>query len=193
MTRTLLLSNKLNDEILVSYIQNGNMQAENLLYIRYYDTLLAYNRYLIRDRHKAEDNLQDSIIIAIEKIRDGAYTEQGQLLAYLKKICKFAWLNKNKKKKIIVNIDPEYYEIFPDIDDVFNDEPMHKCVVSAFDEISEQCKLVLEAYFYRNLGMKKILEECPFLKTLENARRRKYRCKEQLKEIAIEYYNNNQN
>jgi RNA polymerase sigma factor (sigma-70 family) len=195
MKKRLLHEEQLDDTALISYIRKGNAQAENLLYIKYYDALLIYNKRILtrRDSHKAEDNLQDAIIVTIEKIRNGSYREQGELLAYMKKICEFSWLNKSRKKNILVKLTPEYYEVFPEEEECFENEEMLNCAEKALLKIDENCRSVLEAFYYKNMGMRELLNEFPFLSTIENAKRRKYKCKEKLKKTALDYYQKYQN
>src|ERR1039458_3644155 len=94
--------NELTDALQISKIKEGHKPSENVLIDRHYKVLGSYNRDLFRFLPEVEDATQDVCIIAIIKLRDGTYLEDGKYLNWLYSIARVNAMGKRKKKLFFV-------------------------------------------------------------------------------------------
>jgi RNA polymerase sigma-70 factor (ECF subfamily) len=102
---------ELTDAELAAKIKEGHKPSENVLIDRHYKVLGSYNRDLFRFLPEAEDATQDVCIIAIIKLRDGTYLEDGKYLNWLYSIARVNAMGKRKKKLFFVLFDDETMDI----------------------------------------------------------------------------------
>lgn len=76
----------LNDsELLASYIR-GNEEAFEELLTRHKDRVFTSIYLIVKDRHTAEDLMQEVFIKAIRTIKSGKYNEEGKFLPWILRI-----------------------------------------------------------------------------------------------------------
>ena len=82
-----MLDNRSSDSQLVSLYQQGNEEAFAVLLNRHKSRIYTAIYFIVKDRYKAEDLLQEPFIKAVNTIKGGRYNEEGKFLPWLSRNC----------------------------------------------------------------------------------------------------------
>ena len=81
-----MIDNRSSDSQLVSLYQQGNEEAFTVLLHRHKSRIYTAIYFIVKDRYKAEDLLQETFIKAVNTIKGGRYNEEGKFLPWLSRI-----------------------------------------------------------------------------------------------------------
>ncbi len=141
------------------------------------------------DSENAKDIFQDVIIAFYDNIKSGQLTEiTGEVKTYLFAIGKFKVINFQKKESRKVTFDVStLINSQNQIENTMADKEEQefiKATISRFlDEQCEDCKKVLEMYYFEELDMKTIAERMGY-KNANVAKKKKYECFKKLAEMV---------
>ena len=81
-----MIDKRCSDSQLVSFYQQGNEEAFEVLLHRHKSRIYTAIYLIVKDRYKAEDLLQETFIKAVNTIKGGRYNEEGKFLPWLSRI-----------------------------------------------------------------------------------------------------------
>jgi len=114
------------DAELVLLFQQGSENAFEELLNRHKDRVFTTICYIVKDRCKAEDLLQETFIKAVRVIKSGEYKDVGKFLPWISRIAfNFAidWFRSNKKNpEVLVEDGIDYYNSENLSEDLVHDE-----------------------------------------------------------------------
>jgi len=170
------------DHQIIQAIKSGDRDGIKQLYQLYFNmiaTLILKNN---GTRLDAEDIFQEVLVTAITKVRLADFQLTSRLSSYLYSIAKNMWLYRLRKEKKIGFVDTENQENIPDDNspegsDSF--EEKHLLIAKVFDQISEECRKILNEYYFEKKALKDIGTQMQY--TEGSIRVKKLRCMESLK------------
>lgn len=161
-------------------IANNNPIIIRQVYTQYFDSIAQYilhNKGTIED---AKDIFQDAMMIIYQKSQQADFELQYSLHTYLYTICRNTWLKKLRKKTDMGVPLPEHLELIAE--DTFEEEILwrekEQLYRKKFRELGEGCQKVLELYL-KGTSMEGIAKKMGF-SSAGYAKKRKYKCKNQL-------------
>lgn len=171
------------DEILVRKITEGNRDAEDKLYRKYHSPLLSKLSEYFINIDDAEDLLQDTMIITLEKIKSGEYEHRGVLFSYISSI---SWrlykkfYNSRIYKSPITNSENIIsVELFNDGIEILTEKRI-SYIKHAFKLLDKTCKELLTYFIFDGLKPRYIISIMPEFDDTQQISRRKYKCFEKL-------------
>lgn len=165
------MTNTASESTLISSAQKGDKKAISLLVNQYSARIYAIAFRLMQNEEDAEDVLQETFIIMLNKLN--TFEGKSSLYTWLYRIATNVALGKLRKKKNIDDSMPfdkiEFENIssleiadWPDhLEEEFDTKEFHKCLKKAMDELPDHYRAVfilrdLEGHSTRNTA--KILE-----------------------------------
>ena len=179
----------MNDQEIVDGIRQGITFYESVLYSGYRDEMLRVlpkMKWYFGEYCEPEDLAHDTFVAVIINIKNGSYEHQDKLFGYIIRTAKYTWLNKAREAKR-EDKTKETISFFGDIE--FPYKEIHSIITrESLEEIDELCRSILIAFYLYNENLESISNE--FLGNMDpqNARRRKFKCKEKLKNVALRKY-----
>ena len=174
----------------IKEIKKGNETILVELYKLYRDEFLNWSflNYKIT-KEDGKDIFQDSIISFYNNVKSGQLTElTSDIKTYLFAIGKFKIINFLKKQQRSVTFSD--FDLLK-VDEPINNEMLDKeenefiktTVKKYLNEQCEDCKKVLELYYFKDLDMKTIAKEMGY-KNADVAKKKKYECFKKLAEMV---------
>jgi RNA polymerase sigma factor (sigma-70 family) len=174
----------------IDKLKQGNDAILIELYKLYRNEFIswAFKNYNLNS-DDAKDIFQESILAFYTNVKSGKLTKfTSDVKTYLFAICKFKILNFQKKQqrsvtfsnfdRLRVNEPMENH-----IQDKEEDEFIKDIVKKYLNEQCEDCKKVLELYYFKELDMKAIAAEMGY-KNADVAKKKKYECFKKLAEMV---------
>lgn len=137
----------------------------------------------------AKDIFQDSIISFYNNVKSGKLTEfTSDVKTYLFAIGKFKIINFQKKQQRSVTFSNfDLLNINEPMENSMQDKEEHEFIKATvkkyLDEQCDDCKKVLELYYFKEMDMKSIAEEMGY-KNADVAKKKKYECFKKLAEMV---------
>ncbi len=183
---------KRNNELIKSFKRNDETVLKNL-YLKVYPKVKLYILKNKGSEEQAKDIFQESFIACWKNIKDDKVGHHENIEAYLFTINKNKWIDylrsANFKKTVSIDsINP----LFEDEVDVIYDEKeiQGKSMLQAFIQLNENCRKILNLYYYERFSMKEISVKLGI--DSASARNKKYRCMEQLRSLTLKKQKNEQ-
>ena len=92
-------------EVLAAEIKKGSTRAETIFYSRYQAGLVMMLERRTRDRARAEDIAQDTMIVVLTRLRDRGIDDPARLTSFLHQTAKYqfiGWLRKMENQNELV-------------------------------------------------------------------------------------------
>ena len=187
------------NEQLVIGIRKGGAEAEKAFHYLYHNEQLQRNMHSVLFRMGAQqqdipDIIQESLISFYRNIQTGKFRGDSSYVTYIVSICKYNWLNRQKKKSPVVYSNSETSELEPvdeitpeslilrderyDLDEHILDS-LRKCI----KELSVGCQTALSMWS-QGKSMKEIQKELG-LGAATTAATKTDRCRKQLRKIIL--------
>ncbi|MFN8117520.1 MAG: sigma-70 family RNA polymerase sigma factor [Bacteroidia bacterium] len=174
----------------IKEIKNGNETVLVELYKLYRNEFISWSfkNYNITDED-AKDIFQETIIAFYNNVKSGQLHEfTSDVKTYLFAIGKFKIINFLKKQQRSVTFSD--FDLLK-VEEPINNEMLDKeenefikaTVKKYLNEQCEDCKKVLELYYFKDLDMKTIAEEMGY-KNADVAKKKKYECFKKLAEMV---------
>ncbi|MGB3948548.1 MAG: sigma-70 family RNA polymerase sigma factor [Bacteroidia bacterium] len=175
---------------LIDNIKQGNQQPLMDVYKLYRNEFIsfAFTHYAC-DSESAKDIFQDVLVAFYENIKSGKLTEiTGDLKTYLFAIGKFKIINFQKREARKVTFDTfslinSQHQIENSMADKEEQEFIKSTINRFLNEQCEDCKKVLEMYYFEELDMKTIAEKMGY-KNANVAKKKKYECFKKMAEMV---------
>ncbi len=186
---------ELDDSKIIAEIINGDEIAENCLYVNYKLKLFNAISFLGIDDADIEDLIQETVIDAIENIRNGKFKDKGYLFAYMIRISKNKYLKQRKMKNRIKQVPLTAAILNTTNNNSNNKSPYKKVASKAYENLNKKCKELLDLRFYKELMPAKIIKLKPELVSTERISNQIDKCMKKLrtdaKQLLEEHYKKN--
>ncbi len=166
----------------VEIIKHGSHEEQNEVFKKLYAQYYPRTRQLVLNNNgneqDAQDVFQESLIIAIEWIRDNKFREQSTIGTFIYAVCRNIWLKKLKRKhrRTVDLIEVENFEN-NEIDALSRsiDWEQRELLKEAIRRLKKDCEKILTDFYYHNISMRQIALSFQ-LGSEQAARNKKYRC-----------------
>ena len=175
------------DTDLLQGVARGDAKAVHRMYEDYFPRILSYVRKNSGNEDAARDLFQDALVVLYKKAQDPAFRLEAALFTYLYAICRNLWLKKRKKsdrERVTSMDDGEYTDELSEAPEAFVAEEelvreaRYQLYRRKFRELGEACQKILSLSL-AGKSMDFIVQEMG-LSSVGYARKRKFKCKEQL-------------
>jgi len=176
---------KRNNELIISFKRNDEAVLKNI-YLKVYPKVKLYILKNKGSEELAKDIYQEAFIACWKNIKDDKIEHHENMEAYLFTISKNKWIDylrsANFKKTVSIDsINPLFDD---EADEIYDEtETQGKCMLQAFRQLNENCRRILNLYYYERLSMKEISVKLGI--DSASARNKKYRCMEQLRSFTL--------
>jgi RNA polymerase sigma factor (sigma-70 family) len=159
-----------------------------------YNFFPAVRKMILRNggtKQDAEDIFQEALIVFCRRIKDPDFLLTSKPSTYLFSVCRFLWKDELKKRRRLVNDEPEFFAEPGETGESAIGEAMEKekgarLAEKALEQLGQRCRELLILFYNRRLRLKEIARMMGY--TSENtAKNQKYKClegaKNKLKEL----------
>lgn len=152
-------------ELIRSYL-TGNEASLTELVLRHQDRVSAYVHSQIRDRHLAQDIIQETFLKVVKTLKRGDYKEEGKFAQWLMRIAHnlvIDYFRRQKRFPIVENSDE--YDIFErlwlkerSVEEQIIYDQIIRDVARLIHYLPEEQKEVVRMRLYENMSFKEIAE-----------------------------------
>lgn len=132
----------------------------------------------------AEDVYQEGLIILFRKVKEESFELKSTLNTFLYGICRLLWneeLRRRNRKPVEHSDDLSKLVMNDDLEETLMNEEKFKRAEQAFLKIGDQCRELLQLFYYGKWSMQQIATKFGF-STERVAKNQKYRCMEKARE-----------
>src|SRR5688500_4217985 len=155
---------KKTDHELIHLFVEGNLEALEILVLRYKDKLYTSIFFLVKDKYLAEDIFQDVFIRIIDTIRGGRYTEEGKFLPWAMRIAHNLCVDHFRKVKRTPTIknseDQDIFEVLNFTEECAETKMIkrqsYNRVKDMLDQLPEDQREVIILRHYADMSFKEI-------------------------------------
>lgn len=164
------------DQEVIQHLRDGQRTKAFQRLYRYFPKVKGMIKQYGGSSVDAEDVFQEALIVLCRKSTDPNFTLTASLDTYLYSVCRFTWSDELKKRKRIPPV-----ELSKPIADVESDyaehESRYKLAESAFNQLGDKCKEILQLFYITKMNMTDIAEKLGY-GSEQSARNQKYKCLE---------------
>lgn len=180
-----------NEQVLLEKIRRGDEAALRQVYLLYREEGI---RWVMKQFKCAESDAQEifqvSVVTLYDNVATGKLTDlTSQLKTYLFGICRNKgreWLRTVTKTDFVhESMLRNLTEDEDTLDDVKAKEQLYQRVERGFQQLGEQCRNLIQAFYYHQQSTKTIAEEMGY-KNPNAVKTAKYKCLQKLKKYAHE-------
>jgi len=174
-----------NDDVLVEGIKLDRSDALEVLYKKYYNSVLHLVISNNGDEHDAKDLYQETIIIVYEKFRYGNTQLTCSLKTFIYSIARNLWLKKLKGKQkgnVSITDHESFLNLATDLENATDNEKLFTQIEGALVNLGEPCRSLIDDFYMKNLSIANITEKYAYSNT-DTAKTQKYKCLMRLKKM----------
>ncbi|QQS30843.1 MAG: sigma-70 family RNA polymerase sigma factor [Sphingobacteriales bacterium] len=180
------------DEELIRGILEGGKAEDSCLkylYKLHFPSIVKYVTTNNGSREEAKDVFHDALTAFYEQIKSGKFKGESNTGTYLNAIARNMWLNRLKRDSYRMayekSIADEGEQVEEHAHEAMVTHEKSNIILSVLSLIGEECKRILLLSIYESLPMEEIAELMGF-KNAQNARNKKLKCSNHLKELLTE-------
>ena len=160
------LKSMTDEELVVCYAQGNNAAFDTLLG-RYKSSVYSYIYYIVQDKELAEDIFQETFVKVIVTIKQGGYTENGKLKAWIMRIAHNLVIDsfRQERSENTISNDEVEVDLFNNSDlceETIEDSLVRRQVLSdvrkLVKHLPDNQREVLEMRYYQDLSFKEIAD-----------------------------------
>jgi RNA polymerase sigma factor (sigma-70 family) len=137
----------------------------------------------------AEDILQESLVILLERVRAGTFEPGAKIETFVYATARNLWLRRlaRRRREIPTELDPEGTQSADPspLEELIEDQEAG-LVAMALRRLGEPCKTLLILFYWEEATMEEIARRLGFANA-ETAKSKKYQCKKALRTILRDY------
>lgn len=162
------------DSEILDRIANGDEQALDYLYKKYYRMMVNMVVKNNGTEVEAKDIYQEALIVFWQKVSSGQLVLTSKISTYLYSICQNQWRKEleHRGRYSHERVDGEEYQSH-------ESQERRKIVMKCMAELGETCRKVLTYYYFDGLNMTEIAKRMNFANT-DTVKTKKYKCKKRL-------------
>jgi RNA polymerase sigma factor (sigma-70 family) len=171
------------EQILKGILRNDSLVLQ-FIYKEYYYSISSFVRKNQGDEHDANDIFQEAVIVIYRKLKENSLVLENQKFPnYLYAISRILWLKQLEKRRIEKQKISDTIPFRDDVADSGLNELIEKnerygLYQKHFKDLGPDCQKILQMFFEK-VSLKIIAQRMGF-KSEIYAKKRKYKCKEQL-------------
>jgi len=161
------------EEKIIKYLYDNNLPK-----------VIKMSSEILGHTSQAEDIFHEALVTLIENVRHNKFKGNSQVSTYLISIVKFKMYNQLKKisKHKQLPINEEILDIPSLISDSKDRIRLLERLLEKLTELSEECQLLLQNYYYENMSMNEIADKLNYSSSF--VRVKKNRCMNKLKDLV---------
>lgn len=156
----------LSDQELIKNYRSGDSDSLEHLILRHQEKVTSYVLNVVKNRHLADDIVQDTFLKVINTIRSGAYKEEGKFIQWVMRIAHNLMIDYFRRQKKFPIAEPgEGMDIFStlplqdrSVEDAIIYEQILTDVKRMLKYLPEEQRRVVEMRLYEDLSFKEIAE-----------------------------------
>ena len=156
------------------------------LYRSYFGLTAAYVTQNSGSEQDAEDIFQEVILVFIEVLKKDKFRGESSISTFLYSLSRNIWLNELKKRGRSKLRDAVFEkgkdQADPDTSQLIIHREMKATLMQLVDQLGENCKKILLAFYFENLAMSEILKNMQY-ENEQVVRNKKYKCLKQLEQM----------
>lgn len=160
-------TSKVSDQELIGSYLSGNEASLTELVLRHQEKVTAYVYSQIRDRHLAQDIIQETFLKVVKTLKRGDYKEEGKFAQWLMRIAHnlvIDYFRRQKRFPVVEN--SEEFDIFErlwlkehSVEEQIIYNQIIKDVARLIHYLPEEQREVVHMRLYENLSFKEIAEQ----------------------------------
>lgn len=173
------------DDVLIEGIKLDRNDALEVLYKRYYSTVLHLVISNNGTEHDAKDLYQETVLIVYEKFRYGNTELSCSLKTFIYSIARNLWLKKLKKNgsgNVSISDNESFLNLVDDMENAESNEKIYEQISSALQNLGEPCRSLIEDFYIKGMNMLSITEKYAYSNS-DTAKTQKYKCLMRLKKM----------
>jgi RNA polymerase sigma factor, sigma-70 family len=178
----------------VSGFRKNDSETMQTIYQEVYPKVRAHILKNNGNEDQAKDTFQEAFVACWRNIKEERFLE-GNVSGYLFTIAKNKWtdfLRSSEYKKTINTDSQSFLKVVQDDpmpkDDILEEEQNRSAMQTAFDQLGENCRSLLQLFYFERRSMEEISKEMGMAPS--SARNQKYRCMEKLRSLSLQIKNN---
>ena len=172
-------SNKTTENQYIKAILTNDIVTLKKIYQKYFPKIFSMVKLNNGNLEDAQDVFQEAMVVILKKASQKDFNLNTEFYSYLYSVSKFIWLRQLKKKhRTEVTLDNEEGLVHEDQWELITVEgERRKLYLKFFAQLGKDCQDVLRLFF-EGKKLKTIAETKNY--SIEYAKRKKYKCKEEL-------------
>ncbi|MCU0393630.1 MAG: sigma-70 family RNA polymerase sigma factor [Thermoflexibacter sp.] len=179
-----------NDQVLVDKIREGDNNALQYLYKKYYPVVQRLILQNSGDEEDAQDIYQEAVMVLYEKIKDKDFKLSSSLKTFIYSISRNKWLYKLRQEGtggISFDDVENFVEDLDVVDDAQNFDNEHidydHLLHEALQKMDDTCRKLLEHFYYHKLSLDIIAQKLGY-NNANTAKAKKNKCMNRAREIG---------
>ena len=158
----------LSDQVLLNRYLSGDRDAISLLIDRHSARVRDYIRMMVKDRDRADDILQDTLIKAVRTIDEGRYVDSGKFLSWILRIAHNQVIDffRQQKSSRTLNEAEAGYDVIGSlriaersVEDRIISEQIEQDVRRLIDHLPEEQREVVVMRYYSGMSFQEIADQ----------------------------------
>ena len=168
----------MSDDQVLELTRQGNEQALEFLYRKYYRMMLRLVVKNSGSEEEAKDVFQDALIVFWEKAHQPGFVLTSRISTFLYSVCQNLWRKELDRKSRLVR-EPQT-EMAADFDP--DRKERAQIVNHCIAQLGDTCQKILMYYYFDRLTMTDIAQKLG-LSNADTAKSKKYKCKQELDKL----------
>jgi RNA polymerase sigma factor (sigma-70 family) len=177
-----LNSNVTDKELIAGLESNDIASSVEFLYEQYFESIIEFVKFRGGGEEDGADLFQESVLVMIEKIKDGKFRGESSIKTYLFGIVRNLWLMELRTRERRKKREEYYASSEPLIAQTPDFKKANVDLKEVFGQLGESCKTLLIGFYFENKTMKDLLSQFDF-KNEQVLRNKKNICMKKLKEL----------
>ena len=158
----------LSDQVLLNRYLSGDRDAISQLIDKYSARVRDYIRMMVKDRDRADDILQDTLIKAVRTIDEGRYVDSGKFLSWILRIAHNQVIDffRQQKSSRTLNEAEAGYDVIGSlriaersVEDRIISEQIEQDVRRLIDHLPEEQREVVVMRYYSGMSFQEIADQ----------------------------------
>lgn len=158
----------LSDQILLNRYISGESGAISQLVDRHSNRIRDYIRMMVKDRDRADDILQDTLIKAVRTIDEGRYVDSGKFLSWILRIAHNQVIDyfRQQKSSRTINESEAGYDVIGslriaerNVEDRIISEQIEQDVRRLIEHLPEEQREVVMMRYYSGMSFQEIADQ----------------------------------
>ncbi len=183
------INSNVTDQELITGLEGSDISASvEYLYEQYFESIIEFVKFRGGMEEDGADLFQESVLVMIEKIKEGKFRGESSIKTYLFGIVRNLWLMELRTRERRKKREEYYASNEPLISQTPDFKKANVDLKEVFEQLGDGCKVLLVGFYFENKSMKVLLNQFD-LKNEQVLRNKKNLCMKKLKELL----NNNKN
>jgi RNA polymerase sigma factor (sigma-70 family) len=177
------INSNVTDQELIAGLESSDVgSAVEFLYEQYFNSVIEFIKFRGGTEEDGADLFQESVLVMIEKIKEGKFRFESSIKTYLFGIVRNLWLMELRTRERRKKREEYYASNEPQILPFTDYKKTNVDLKEVFEQLGDVCKTLLIGFYFENKSMKVLLNQFDF-KNEQVLRNKKNLCMKKLKEL----------